>query len=190
MKLHYKGKYDLNPESLPHNPHKPNAVAFKEAKDSKTLSKIANGVAFLLLIPLAALVYLRYGMDSFIYALPGSLLALLSFFPHEFLHAICFKEDVYVFTNWKQGMLFVVGPETMSKGRFISMSLLPSLIFGFIPFAIGMIYPSQPILVTFGAISITAGAGDYYNIFNALTQMPKGARTYIHQFNSYWYVEE
>lgn len=26
MKLHYKGKYDLNPDSFPHNEHKPNAV--------------------------------------------------------------------------------------------------------------------------------------------------------------------
>ncbi|MCI8497238.1 MAG: DUF3267 domain-containing protein, partial [Clostridiales bacterium] len=34
------------------------------------------------------------------------------------------------------------------------------------------------------------GAGDYYNVFNALTQMPKGARTYLYQFNSFWYMPE
>lgn len=37
MKLHYKGKYDLNPESLPHGEHKPGAVRFKEAEDTKEL---------------------------------------------------------------------------------------------------------------------------------------------------------
>ena len=36
MKLHYKGKYDLNPESLPHGEHKPGAVRFKEARHERT----------------------------------------------------------------------------------------------------------------------------------------------------------
>ena len=37
-------------------------------------------------------------------------------------------------------MLFVVGTETMSKGRFIFMSMLPNLIFGIVPYVIGMIF--------------------------------------------------
>lgn len=49
-------------------------------------------------------------------------------FPHELLHALCFKKDVYLYTNLKQGMLFVIGTETMSKGRFIFMSMLPNII--------------------------------------------------------------
>ena len=36
MKLHYKGKYDKNPESIPAKPHKPDCVKFKEAEDSKS----------------------------------------------------------------------------------------------------------------------------------------------------------
>ena len=40
---------------------------------------------------------------------------------HEFLHAICFKEDVYMYRNLKQGTMFVVGPENMSKFRFCFM---------------------------------------------------------------------
>ena len=39
-----------------------------------------------------------------------------------------------------------------------------------------------------GVIAVAMGAGDYYNVFNALTQMPKGARTYLYQMNSYWYI--
>lgn len=85
-------------------------------------------------------------------------------------------------------MLFVTGPEAMSKGRYIFMSLLPNLIFGFIPYIIAMIFPSLGFIGVFGAISISGGAGDYYNIFNAITQMPKGSKTYLHQFNSYWYM--
>lgn len=190
MKLLYKGKYDLNPESLPSKPHQNGAVPFKEAKDSKTMAKIANSIALLLLIPLVILLLLRYDSRIFIELFFGSVIALLCAFPHELLHAICFKEEVYLYTNLKQGMLFVIGPETMSKGRFVFMSLLPNLIFGFIPFFLGLLYPPFSVLGAFGALSITMGAGDYYNVFNAVTQMPRGARTYLYQFNSYWYLPE
>ena len=113
--------------------------------------------------------------------------AFLSMFPHEILHAICFKEDVYLYTNFKQGMLFVTGPETMSKGRFILMSLLPNIVFGALPFAAGLIFQELSALGMMGATALAMGAGDYYNVWNAATQMPKGARTYLHGFHSYWY---
>ncbi|MBE6854362.1 MAG: DUF3267 domain-containing protein [Ruminococcus sp.] len=190
MKLHYKGKFDGNPESLPCREHMPGAVKFKEAKDAKTLAVIANVLAFLLLIPLLILLGLRCGWDSLIYCGPSGLLSVLILFPHEILHAVCFREDVCLYTNFKQGMLFVVGTETMSKARFIFMSLCPNLVFGIIPFLLAMIFPSLSFLGAFGALCTIMGAGDYYNIFNALTQMPKGARTYLYQFNSYWYLPE
>lgn len=37
MKLHYKGKYDLNPESLPHGEHKPGLSDLKRQKTQKNL---------------------------------------------------------------------------------------------------------------------------------------------------------
>lgn len=191
MKLHYRGKYNLNPESLPHGIHKPGAIPFKEASDTKTLGLVANIVAGIALIPLLAALYLRYGKS--ILSIQSSFACIFAFaviFPHEFLHAICFKKDVYLFTNLSQGMFFVVGPETMSKGRFIFMCLLPNIVFGFIPYIISMVYPPLAFLGVFGAFSISMGAGDYYNVFNAITQMPKGARTYLYQFNSFWYMPE
>ena len=191
MKLHYKGAYDLNPDSLPHGAHKPNATRFKEAETTKKLSIIANTGCILLMAMLAipAWIRCREYLD-FWQPLMGCLLSQLLLFPHELLHAICFKEDVYLYTNWKQGMLFVVGPETMSKGRFILMSLLPNMVFGFIPYAIGMIFPNCVFLAALGTFCIGMGFGDYYNVFNAMTQMPKGARTYLYKFNSYWYMPD
>ena len=106
------------------------------------------------------------------------------------MHAICFKEDAYIYTNLKDGMLFVVGPETMTKGRFIFMSLLPNIVFAFIPFTVFLIFPKLTVLGTFGAISLISGVGDYYNVVNALRQMPRGARTYLYGFNSYWYMPQ
>ena len=59
MKLHYKGKYDLNPESLPHGEHKPGAVRFKEAEDTKELGVIANVLCLVIIIVLVILVFVR-----------------------------------------------------------------------------------------------------------------------------------
>ena len=109
-------------------------------------------------------------------------------FPHEILHALCFKEDAYIYNNLKKGMLCVVGPEDMTKSRFILMALLPNVVFGFIPFVIFLIFPSFLILGSLGAIAIAEGVGDYMNVFNALTQMPKGAKTYLYKFHSFWYL--
>lgn len=191
MKLHYKGKYDLNPESLPHGEHMPGAVPFKEAKDSRQLSIIANAASVVIMVLLAVPAWFRcreYLLTSPFQMMFGAIASMLILFPHEILHALCFKEDVYLYTNWKQGLLFVVGPETMGKGRFIFMSLFPNLVFGIIPYLLGMLLPNLVFAVVLGILATGMGAGDYYNVFNAATQMPRGSRTYLYQFNSYWYI--
>lgn len=186
MKLIYKGKYNGDVNTLPHGEHKPGAVKFKEFDDAKTLGIVANVIALVITVGLFFLFAVRAGARNF--SLSGCAASLLCLFPHEILHAICFKKEVYLYTNLKQGMLFVVGPEDMTKARFIFMSLLPNMVFGFIPYVIFLIFPEQRFLGTLGALCLGMGAGDYYNVFNALTQMPRGARTYLYQFNSYWYM--
>ena len=101
---------------------------------------------------------------------------------------LCFKEDVYMYRNLKQGTMFVVGPENMSKFRFCFMSLFPCLILGVIPYIVFLINPNLVTLGTMGAISMASCAGDFYNVFNAITQMPKGAKTYLCGMNSYWFM--
>lgn len=193
MKLHYKGKYDMNPDSLPCKEHLPGAVRFKEPEDSKKLAVIANTISVIIIVVLAVPVIIRslsYLTDSYWQIMAGCFVPMLLIFPHELLHAVCFKEDVYLYTNFAQGMAFVVGPETMSKGRFIFLSLLPNIVFGIIPYVIGLVFPEMVFLSVVGVMCTGMGAGDYYNVFNAITQMPKGARTYMHKFNSYWYIPE
>lgn len=186
MKLIYKGKFNGDENSLPSAEHPAGAVRFKEFEDVKAMAVFANGLALALIVLMLVILFLRGGAGHYRFA--GVVLALLSCYPHEILHGICFKETAYIYTNLKQGMLFVVGPEHMTKGRFVFMSLLPNLVFGFIPFGLFLIQPQWDILGTMGAFAIGMGAGDYYNVFNALTQMPKGALTYLHKFHSYWYL--
>ncbi len=193
MRLHYKGKYNSDPDSLPRGEHQPGAVQFKEAEDSKRLALIANIASIVIMVLLAVPAYFRcreYILDGFWQMYAGLIVSLLSAFPHELLHAVCFKEDVYLYTNLKQGMLFVIGPETMTRRRFVFLSMLPNVVFGIIPYIIGMIFPQLLFFVGLGVLATGMGAGDYYNVFNAMTQMPKGARTYMHGFHSYWYMPD
>lgn len=188
MRLHYKGVYSLDPNTLPQSGHRPGAVPFREVKDTKALSAVANVLSVLITALLIIPAVLR-GRGTFdpVQMILGCVLPMAALLPHELLHAICFREDVYLYTNLRQGLLFVVGPEDMSKFRFIFMSLLPNLVFGVIPYIIGMALPNLA-LAMFGAICTGMGAGDYYNVFNTLTQVPNGAKVYTYQFNSYWYL--
>ncbi len=202
MKLIYKGKYDNNPDSLPCKEHKPGAVKFKEFENSMQMGIFANVLGLVIMVVLAILMAIRVGgvdnifregfkyifRDHLLAADLGLLASMVTLFPHEILHAVCFRDEVHLYTNWSQGMLFVVGPEDMSKARFVFMSLLPNLVFGFVPYLVFMLFPNLVFFGTLGTLAIGMGAGDYYNVFNALTQMPKGARTYLYQFNSYWYI--
>lgn len=195
MKLYYMGKYSGNENDIPHGEHRPGAVMFKEP-DMKKLAILMNIAAFAISIILFVIVLAVWdrpdaGKSGYSWSLCiGALLTVFALFPHEIIHALCFKGDVYLYTNLKQGMLFVAGPEDMTKTRFIMMSLAPNIVFGFIPFILFLIFPKAIILGVFGAISIGCGAADYLNVINALTQIPKGALTYLYGTHSYWYIPE
>ena len=190
MKLHYKGKYNKRPEELPANQHKPNCVKFKEPEDSTKLGIIANTVAAVVCVIFAIPLFIMNGIDALTWICIASLIGFLCLFPHEMIHAICFKKDVYLYTNLKEGMLFVVGPEDMSKFRFIFMSLLPTIVLGLIPYIVYLFNTEWILLGAIGAMNMSSGGGDFINVYNALTQMPKGSRTYLHHFHSYWYMPE
>ena len=186
MKFHYMGKFDGNMDSLPKREHEPGAVMFKEPDNIEKFSKMMNMFS---IIVFAVLITISYLIGKvFLFDLWGWLLFVLCLVVHEFLHAICFKEDVYMYNNLKQGNLFVVGNETMTKFRFCFMSLLPCIVLGIIPYVLFLINHDLVTFGTLGMFSLSSCVGDWYNVFNALTQMPKGAKTYLCGFNSYWYM--
>ena len=186
MKFHYMGKFDGNIESLPKREHEPDAVMFKEPDDIKKFSTLMSVFSLIVLVVLT--VVSEQISNTIVFDIWGWLLFMLCLGVHEFLHAICFKEDVYMYNNLKQGNLFVVGNESMTKFRFCFMSLLPCIILGVIPYILFLINNNFITLGTLGILSLSSCVGDWYNVLNALTQMPKGAKTYLCGFNSYWYM--
>ena len=195
MRLHYEKTFNGDVSTLPQREHAPGAVKFREPEDPAKMSLIANGGALVLFVLTFGGMFWRIlgsktnGEFDFMLAfMVGAILSLLSLFPHELLHASCFRGDVYLYTFLKKGMLFVVGPEDMSRGRFVFMSMLPNLVFGFVPYILFLVHPAWLILGVFGAMNIPAGFGDYMNVFNCLTQVPKGGLVYLSGMNSYWYL--
>lgn len=187
MIFHNAGKYNGNEDSLPRRSDVPSAVAFKEPEDMKKLTAIVTVISLVITALALALACLR-ARKVFLDTL-GTLASLAFLYPHELLHALCFQKDVYMYSNLKQGMLFVVGTESMSRARFIFMSLLPNLLFGLLPLLVFMLDPSLAFFGSLGALSLGAGAGDYLNVYNTLTQVPKGGKVFMSGMHSYWYKE-
>lgn len=190
MKIKYMGKYNGDENSLPSLPHRQGYVPYKEIQDTKKLAIFMNVVAVIIMVVLFGIEIYVYRMDFIEKILTFDLAVLASVLlaiPHEYLHAIWFKKESYVYTNLKQGMLFVVGFEDLTKKRFIWLSLFPNICFGLLPLIVGYLTHNF-FLTTLGSTSIAMGAGDYYNVFNCLTQVPKGALTYLYGFHSFWYM--
>ena len=186
MKILYKGKYNGDPTSLPQREHPEGAVQFREPDDMKKLAILVNIAAGVIMIALLVVVEWLSDIALSMYWV-ALVLHLALMLPHEFLHAIWFCGEVEVYTNLKQGMLFVSGTEDLSKSRFVFMSLFPNLLFGFLPFAVFLLFPHLTLFGVLGALNIGAGAGDYMNVFNCLTQVPKGAKVYNSGMHTYWY---
>lgn len=185
MKLHYQGKFNGDPTTLINQRQVAGATKFKEP-NLIMFSLLSNTISIFILVALAIIANIHAGKNSF--NVTGMILAFISLFPHEVVHALCFKGDVYLYTALSKGLLFVVGSEDMNKGKFIFMCLLPNIAFGLIPFIIFLINPVLTVFGTLGVFAIAFGAGDYMNAINALIQMPRNAVTYMYQQNSYWYI--
>lgn len=194
MKLIYKGKYTGKVEEFESAKKVKNAIKYKEVETLEDMVKILTIPANILQILLIIITLLIIGFDNFdkkiIIFLCSFVLSVLLMIPHELLHAICYKEKVYMYTNLKQMMLFIIGEDHLSKWKFVFMSLLPNLLFGFIPYVLFLINNDLLFLGFLGMVSITYGMGDYYNIWNTIRQVPKNGLVFAKGHNSYWYVPE
>lgn len=136
----YMGKYKEE-SSLPARIQE-GAVMFREP-DFKKFAVIANLLAFVILLVLAVFAFFYSGRK---YNMWGVLAAFLLMVPHEFLHAIWMKGEVFMYASPQNMMLFVTSTEDLTKGRFIWMSLFPTICFGFIPLLLFVFNPGWTFL--------------------------------------------
>ena len=192
MKLIYKGKYNGEIEEFASSKNIKNATKYKEADSLEEMSKIITIPANIIQALLLVIVFVIAGVnDDTMFALIIAFIAsLFTMIPHELLHGVCFKEKVYLYTNLKQLMLFVVGEDHLSKWMFIFMCMLPNIVFGFIPFILFLINTKLVFLGMLGAMCISYGMGDYYNVWNTIMQVPSNGMVFSKGHNSYWYVDE
>ncbi|MBO7425723.1 MAG: DUF3267 domain-containing protein [Clostridiales bacterium] len=188
MRLHYGGTYITDADlKMRRDPH-PDAVEIKDP-DTRSYVVVSNLGGVLLMILLGALVFV-FGGDYFTrHALiMGSALGILTIFPHELIHAMCFRKHVFLYLSPARYLIFVHGTEDFSKARFIYMKILPNIIFGLIPYVAFLFRPEIFGLGVFGTLCIGMGFRDYINIIKVIDQMPRGAKTYLHGLRSYWYL--
>lgn len=196
MKLRFMKEFDGDMTKLPQR-IVDGSVQFREPENMNVFGLVANIAGTALMAACIVPVVIVSGGFKAIFAdfLRGYLQFIIAFalciiiMPvHECVHASFFRGEVRFYTYLKKGLMFVVGTEDMSKLRFVIMSLMPTILFGFIPFILFFFFPSQLWLGITGAINIGSGMGDFINVFNAITQMPKGALTYMSGHHSYWYM--
>jgi len=201
MKIVWKGKF-TDMQQLPVGDLPANAVKFKEPETLPELGRAASKflIPVVIIILFAAYIKIRLGgsvhfPDAF--NIWGILLALLMIIPHELLHAIAFPRhaEVQVWHSLRNGMAFVTSTCPMTKARFIFLSLLPNIIFGFLPLLIWILLPAEfsqtaEILLSFATLSLVMGVGDFLNVYNAITQVPNHAMVQLSGFHSYWYLSQ
>lgn len=191
MVFHYGGKFVSEEDLQRKGEFHDDATPFQEPGQA-VFSLIANGGCIILLALLLILLWYMAKPDWKAFGIQmgaASIISVALLIPHEFLHAICFREDVYLYYNPKSLLLFVYGTESMSKFHFIFMSLLPNIAFGLIPYVMFLAHHEWLLCGLIGAFCISMGFGDYINVFHALTQMPGDAKTFLYGFHSYWYKE-
>ena len=199
MKLIYRGRYTREGQ-LPCADLPPEAVRFREPEDTVQLNLAAIKWVLLALALAAALgaatIPIRGGltMGFGFRVAAGCAASFLTILPHELLHGLCFGRgaEAHLFVSPKDLMAFVVCTRPISKARFIFMSLLPNLVFGWLPFLAWCLMPygglPSDVLLWFSFCCISFGGGDYMNVWNALRQMPRGSLQQLSGFHSYWYL--
>lgn len=187
MKLHYQGKYDGHKENLPKREVEGSIlIEVNSNKQMEILIKIGVFIA------LSIITYLRvrnlYWVDLYYGIIYGLILIVVYPFIREMIHALFFREDLYIYTDFVEEYLFLIGTESMSKKKYIMMLLIPDLVLGLIPYITGLIILRLVPLSVLGLFGLTMGMNDYYNVYNVWKQLPIDACVYMSGMDTYWYI--
>ena len=186
MKIIFMGKYNNDPTSLPKREMAPESHKIKKIDNLVTLTVVMSFVSILLLYIFGIFLINYFGIK--LLSIPSVIAVIISvifYIPHEYIHAICFKEEAYIYIT--NGAFFAMSPEHMTKRRYLFMLMLPFLVLGIIPLCTGIVLRYPPLAV-FGVMSILPCTGDLYMAISALLKETKNAKIYLYDMVNYWYV--
>ena len=187
MKIKFMGKYNNDPKSLPKGEMISGAHRIKKIDNLAVLTIVMTLFSCILGYLFLILLVNIFGRELLSGAgVAAVLLAFLFLIPHEFIHAVCFREEAYIYVG--DGLLFAMSPEHMSKKRYLFMVMLPFLVLGALPLSIGLTLHCSPPAI-FGALSIITCMGDIYFAINALVQVPEKGKIYLYEMVNYWYED-
>lgn len=196
MNIVFQGKYQREKQfkrkRLPED-----ATRFsKPISVSKTI--VAGGwVSFpLLMLSTAILAFkiVTFPQLNLLMLLVASLLGVTVSYFREIVRALSFpwSMKVELWSNKKDGALFIYFDQPISRGRFMWVSFVPNLFLGVIPFilfAFGLLNFNLNFAMLIGLVSwlmILAGVGDYLNVYNTLKYIPKEAKILRYGYHFYW----
>lgn len=126
----------------------------------------------------------------------ATMIIILGILPyvHEFIHGFFYplSAEKAIWKLQEQRAYFVYCDETVSKERFIVLSIAPAIILGIIPFVGVLIFAesiSAACIIATWIVSLimtVMAIGDFANIYNAIKQVPKGAKVFNYGMHTYW----
>lgn len=201
--IHWKGKYKSEEDLIQNEKLPNNSVQFKEGENISQAFGLGLLLELPLIIPIIIITIMRFKSMNIIldmniktgivFAITIIIMQLLTYI-HEIIHAMFYSKKAEK-TIWKypeQGAYFIYCNEKVSKIRFIILCIAPTVILGIIPFFIWLLFANKipmPFNLSFVFITwimIIMSMGDFTNIYNAIRQVPKGAKIFNYGLHSYW----
>lgn len=190
MKIKYMGKLDPETNPLPTNKLKEGAIRFNEPENVKKRYLWTNIIALILVGIMFVPEYLNVLfrdidainlLNFFIYFLLGIILFIISK-----LCQFYFYKEVYFYKMKGLGFIGVYTTE-FARNKYIAINLIPNIIFGFLPYYISLIIGNYFLGIAVIFV-IAVSAGDLVDVYHAFVEMPPGSKTFLYQFNNYWYL--
>lgn len=123
-----------------------------------------------------------------------SMILFILQYVHEIIHALLYplKEKKEIYYMQGKAALFVYCQAKVSKLRFIIICMAPTALLGFVPFWLGVLFrnhiPAMGVIIAIeiGIFCTLMGVGDFYNIYNAINQIPNGSILFNDGLSTYW----
>lgn len=192
MKLIWKGRLNDNKE-LP----KP-----KLPKDAKVfLGEETSGLIYIIIIAIIVLAIVliqikQNYMQGFEMNRKGNLigfiLSVLFLVVHELIHGLSCSKDCIVNYYYSRQGIISFPLDSMTRNRYIFMSISPAVILGFVPMIIWIFIPVQfvtlnSIIFAFSLGSLFGSSANLNNLIKALIKAPKESFIQISGEKVYWF---